>query len=745
MAGRPLDRDDIYFNLGDATGKIVETILKLNKDIDRLDLKDKEIQGSIGDLIKEALKGSTADITRLDAKDAELQNSISDILNRIKESITVKTYGASGSDVTTMGTISSGSTSFSSVGLADFSVGQDVYIRGGVKHIKTYTITGTATANGTMTIVPVTGQPTVLSASVIAGDTADSIAQKFRNSTNNWGDWAISGATNQIVITATNFGLASSGSSDTGGTGVTIAGSNTTIGSTLGYATKITAINSSTNVITLQTAASSAGNSGTLLFHDDLPAIRAAQTALINSNVLELKFPSGTYCVSDTATLDIAKLKWKGTKAKIKFVGTSDVPILSLTTTGNTNPYKQRDTVLEGFEVFGRGKTQNTGIHFEGPNANNSVAHIIVDANIHDVKYGVKFFSNTYLVEYRGDAWNCGTCAYIPGGGVNYGENIQLKGGYYNSDLAFQIDIPGGEFFVMGASVDYNQKVAVMNNGGKVVLQPAHVEMTLTTSTQIELNGEGSSFSMVGGTFVGGGTAKSDYIVYCNAGNNGGAWFDNVYMGTLITNTDYFADVVKGVVKIDNPILNNVPNMPRFVSAKSNKLIDGGFEKASIVDEIFISSDSAAITNPLTGTKLSLSLDTTQFKTGAKSLKVTKTGGSGEASKFCIAIPVGYAKKVNYRLFYKKPGAGTGTISFVPAFAKISYNDAGVATIRNMQYQGSGTSVTFTSAAVDWTGVQTDATTVTSPAWASHYLVEVSLDWFTADSIYIDDMIFTEM
>lgn len=716
MSNRPLDRDNMYSNLIDPTPKIIEGVIGVQKEIDRLD-----------------------------AKDVQLQESINNLVGNNSEKTTVKTYGATGSDVTTTGSINAASASFTTTDLKDFSVGQSVYVRGGVKHAKTYTITGTATTAGTVTITPETGKPTVLTISVAVGDTANTIAQKLRSAANTWGEWTISGSTNQVVITATDFGAKGSGSSDTGGTGATIAGANTTTGSTLGYATQITDINPSTKVVTLKDQATSAGNAGTLLFHDDLPAIKAAQTDLIASGVTELEFPNGTYCVSDTATIDIAKLKWVGSKAKIKFIGTTDVPIVSLTTTGNANPYKQRDMVLNGFEIFGRGKSMNTGIHFEGPNANNSVAHIIVDANVHDVKYGVKFFSNTYLVEYKGDAWNCATCAYIPGGGSNYGENIQLKGGYYNSDLAFQIDIPGGEFFVIGASVDYNQKVAVMNNGGKVVLQPAHVEMTLTTSTQIELNGEGSSFSMIGGTFVGGGTAKSDYIAYVNAGNNGGIWFDKVYMGTLLTNTDIFANVVSGVAKIDNPILNNVPNMPRFVSTKSNKLIDGGFEKASIVDEIFISSDSTTISNPLTGTKINLSLDNTQFRSGTKSLKATKTGGSGEASKFCIAVPVTFGKKINYRMYYKKPGTGTGTVAFVPAFAKIRYNDAGVATIKNMQYQGSGTSVAFTATTVDWTAVQTDASTATVPAWASHYLVEISLDWFTADSIFLDDLIITEM
>lgn len=479
---------------------------------------------------------------------------------------------------------------------------------------------------------------------------------------------------------------------------------------------------------------------------DDQPAIMAIQQYAINNGISSLFFPKPTarYATMDTLTIDIGKIKWIGERTKIKYIGSNDVPIVKMTTSGNGNPYQQRGDILAGFEIYGTGKTKNTGIHFEGPDANNSIAHIKVDANVHDVKTGVKFFSNTYLVEFSGDAWNCGTCALIPSGGSNYGENIKLTGAYYNSDLAFQVDIAGGEFFAKGASVDYNSKIAVMNNGGKVFLDTSHVEFTLNTNTQIELNGEGATFSMKQGTFVGGGIAKSDYIVYCNAGNNGGAFFDNVYMGTLLTNTDRFANIVKGVVEIQSPIFNNVPNMPRITSDKHNKLIDGSFEKTSIVDEIFISSDTATIANPLTGTNINLAIDATQFRTGAKSLKVTKVGASG-AAKFCIAIPTSQYKKLNFKLCYKKPNAETGTIYITPAFAKIIYDSNGVAKIKNTQYQGSGTTVTFTSSAVDWTIVQSDSVTVTAPAWASHYLVEVNMDSFTAGSIFFDDVFMGEI
>ncbi|WP_186806729.1 hypothetical protein [Priestia megaterium] len=477
---------------------------------------------------------------------------------------------------------------------------------------------------------------------------------------------------------------------------------------------------------------------------DDTAAIINIQKSAISLGVNNLYFPNGTYCVSDTITIDISKIRWEGSKVSIKYIGVEDVPIIKMISHGNISPYSQRTKAFSGFNIYGKGKEKNTGIHLEGTDSNNAVAHIALDANIHDVKYGVVFFSYTYLVEYTGDAWNCNTCIYMPNGGVDYGENIKLTGAYYNSDLAFGNDNNGGEFFVQ-ASVDYNSRVAVINNGGKIFLKNSHIEFTTNSSIPIELHGDGAVFEMTGGTFITGGTTRPDYIVYCDAGNNGGAWFQNVFMGNLYTNTDFFANIVKGIVRIDNPSANTVPFIPRFVSNRSNKLIDGGFEKISVVDEIFISSDTKPIIDPLIGNNLSLVTDSTQFRSGFRSLKVTKFFGYGSNSHFCFSVPVSVYKKLNFKLYYKKTGTETGTVYVTPAFAKLIYDVNGVARIKNMIYQGSGTMLSFTTTAVDWTLIQSDVITVTTPSWASHYLIEVNMDWFKEGSLFFDDIFIGEI
>lgn len=477
---------------------------------------------------------------------------------------------------------------------------------------------------------------------------------------------------------------------------------------------------------------------------DDTAAITNIQQGAMSLGVNSLYFPNGTYCLSDTLTIDISKIRWEGSKVSIKYIGIEDIPIIKLISRGNLSPYSQRTKAFSGFNIYGKGKEKNTGIHLEGTDSNNAVAHIALDANIHDVKYGVVFFSYTYLVEYTGDAWNCNTCIYMPNGGIDYGENIRLTGAYYNSDLAFRNDNNGGEFFVQ-ASIDYNKRVAVINNGGKIFLKNSHIEFTTNSSVPIELHGDGAVFEMTGGAFITGGTTRPDYMVYCDAGNNGGAWFQNVFMGNLYTNTDFFANIAKGIVKIDNLSAKTVPFLPRFVSNRSNKLIDGGFEKTSVVDEIFISSDTKPITNPLIGNNLSLIIDNTQFRSGLRSLKATKIFGIGSVSHFCFSVPVSVYTKLNFKLYYKKPGTGTGTVYLTPAFAKIIYDANGVAKIKNIQYQGSGTALVFTTSAVDWTLIQSDVITVTTPSWASHYLVEVNMDWFIADSLFFDDIFIGEI
>jgi len=183
--------------------------------------------------------------------------------------------------------------------------------------------------------------------------------------------------------------------------------------------------------------------------------------------------------------------------------------------------------------------------------------------------------------------------------------------------------------------------------------------------------------------------------------------------------------------------------MCRLLGEGQNRLADGSFELASIVDNFFISADTAAITDRTNGANIDLALSSAHARTGSKSLQATT--GSGGWARFAVAVPIKPGAVCNYECYYKKPGAETGRVFFTDHHAILGVNADGVPTIMHKSSAISTRVANFTSEAVDWTMAYGIHTCIRSPHWATHYVVEVVMHELKNANLYIDDFVISVM
>ncbi|MED3814391.1 hypothetical protein P4573_19230 [Priestia megaterium] len=143
-----------------------------------------------------------------------------------------------------------------------------------------------------------------------------------------------------------------------------------------------------------------------------------------------------------------------------------------------------------------------------------------------------------------------------------------------------------------------------------------------------------------------------------------------------------------------------------LLSTSINALADGGFENSTILDNWFITTDAATVSDKLVGTNLSLSLSSDFAKIGTKPLKVSKTAAGGSPAQYSLAIPASecgsrYAAAFNYR----KVGAGTGSIYADMKWVIVENNTSGIPVIKYSSPSISAKTITFTASEIDWTNL----------------------------------------
>jgi len=506
------------------------------------------------------------------------------------------------------------------------------------------------------------------------------------------------------------------------------------------------------NIFNYMTAAQIAdvqSNSATI---DVSTTIQAALNAFVAAGqFVDIIFPNGTYKLNNALTINVTYMAVDFNNSTLDFTGIASGYALNIVGQVGASPYGNGKVAICNGVLQGPGHSSALyGIRFfnANPASEAGPSHISLSNIVtRDFVVGHTFSSNSYVINlFNCDVLGCATGLTQAATGTNFGERISYFGStiFNNTVTAVDMNNPNGAFVFSQCSFDYNARQFYIN-GGRVNLTNCHIEADTYAAEPIYINSaNGGTFVMQGGWMVcTGSNSVSIVSVNTTANQGGGASFRDVSMNNLGSAT-YFATGT-GRCTVSNTFSYDTRQNPLLLSAVGNLLTDGGFE-GTIVADAFISGDTASITSRVTGTNIALSNSSSYARTGTKSLKVAKAGASGTVCQFVILGALqDKSSAANRKLYYKKPGTETGTVFVSYGYANIqSSATTGVPFI--YKAVGSGTiTITFTATAVDWTVLQSGEPITVAPPWATHSVVIVNMDGFTAGDLYFDDAEMTAM
>ncbi|HPU62239.1 MAG TPA: glycosyl hydrolase family 28-related protein [Bacillota bacterium] len=481
---------------------------------------------------------------------------------------------------------------------------------------------------------------------------------------------------------------------------------------------------------------------------DDTWAIQSAINAVVASGQMGVVYiPSGVYRITSGLVVDCGYVSIYGYGAKIDASGMTSGTAMRIHGTALPS-FRQICSSIEGIQLIGTNQNNTAdGLLIAGTGSHDAANLTIRNCYIDGFANGIRFGNNAYLIGfYSTDVRHCAKAIYVPSSIGNAMENVCFIKCTFRQSTRL-VDHQHGGLYFYGCSLDHWYDDCIYINGARLFMYGCHIEHQGTfTEIPIAVHGHGGRLEMFGGsigTTSSTGDVPAQYIVNCDESTDGGGVF--IYGTTLNaikTQTLRFA-TGNGLVVTEHVGFVQQWNMCRILGEGQNRLADGGFELANIVDNWFITADTQPVTSRTNGTNIDLALSSAHARTGSKSLQVTT--GSGAQARSAVAVPIKPGAVCNYECYYKKPGAETGRVFFRDYHAILGVNADGVPTIMHNSSAISTRTANFTSGAVDWTMAYGIHTCIRSPHWATHYVVEVDLDEFRNASFYIDDFIISVM
>jgi hypothetical protein len=350
--------------------------------------------------------------------------------------------------------------------------------------------------------------------------------------------------------------------------------------------------------------------------------------------------------------------------------------------------------------------------------------------------------------------------------GTDAGENISYYGcTWTQGNLAFHLLDGSSEHFLFGCSVDYtNQLVVGQGSPNRLHLSQCHVEPRGVsvggdpTSTSIllgngsdpraavsgrdsfiDIDGNGSYFRMAGGWFDPNNTGGNGPYSYSNLVNlrskSSLAVFDGVAMDNMWNTNNCFWTGLGNCI-VENTQIKNDPsgaNMPSRITdqARGNLLREGQFTTGSFPDLWYISTDTATVTNRLTGTNINITRPS-----GQNVMRLTKVAsGAGRIS--CL-VPIRKNCKISMFGEVLRPSSGNAAGDL---FAELRWvnmqglDSNGVPILGNPDGVTARTSVQLTNTTGAWTSFELKVTESTgtpgtmddvAPSWATHVRVVIN-------------------
>lgn len=412
------------------------------------------------------------------------------------------------------------------------------------------------------------------------------------------------------------------------------------------------------------------------------------------------------------------------------------------------------------------------GVFVLGPGANSNVDAVLYHApaaaiissfttrNFGTMSFraGDKYQNNAYIIKHWGRSISrCQNLVWMPAGYSNYGEAIEYHGSTMSTasgGIGVQNNNANGAIRFFGGSIDYVGRVAIAT-AGRIEFNGTHIEFN-NSSNQLSgipfetSTNETAEIVIDGGEILGYVNplpAAVTTIFRCGAGTNG-ITLNNVKLMKLAMATGNYnindgtgPFKTNGVVCIDGA---GNPGIPMLKSNTQNLIFDPDFTQTGIVDW-YISADTGALVSRTQGVNLTLTKDTTEFRTpGTASLKVSKIYGIGSAGEIQIRVPIKAGKLAMYELFVKGVGL-TGTLFVNAYFASSNYNTSLGVPVTARAVQVGPTRSVAAADMTDWARLAQQSARYYTPEWATHLVLRVQLSSLSAGTINIDDVKVTEL
>ncbi len=405
---------------------------------------------------------------------------------------------------------------------------------------------------------------------------------------------------------------------------------------------------------------------------------------------------------------------------------------------------------VSGLRVFGPGKTSLVDLfRFTSSTAPASSQVLLSQIHGQGFRYINVYGNRAYHVSHVGCSY--GDCAAITYAAAGYSSSAVDITHWYcslsNADLVAEVSEWLAQIKYFGCALTDNAGLFLLS-GGRHELIGCRISMPAPASAVVTLSGSNTRLVMSGGELVMTSTGLHGFDAFFDIGENAEVVLDKTQLFNL-RNTDETLAKGTGRLILSAPLgMPGVSVNPMVLKrdAASNLLSDGGFEESTIKDLVFFNADTAGISSRTVGGSGTLSVSTKEAHSGSQSLLATKTNGAGGTGvSFCIAAPIQPRSRGMGELYYKKPGATTGTIWLSKTYLAIAGCDAsGVPVISRIGVIGSK-EIVCTTSPIDWTRTawfpDNGSIPAVAPAWATHMAWVVTLSSFNAGDFHIDDVI----
>lgn len=483
---------------------------------------------------------------------------------------------------------------------------------------------------------------------------------------------------------------------------------------------------------------------------DDTIAVQTAINAVVTTGKgATVKIPPGTYRITSTLTVDVSYVSIHADGATIDASSITSGIAIHMTgsvATAGGGPYLQSTTVIEGFKLIGNGKAGTvTGIqcHTAGGGGEGTSHFTMRNLNISHFGIGLDYKDHSYAINHYGiDVYSCGICVNQGYPIIDGAEKMNFQGCmFYNSDIAVKILGSETSFTFHSCSFDYNGQQFYIS-AARIFCTNCHVEAADYTGVAFHLESDAFFNFDAGWILVTFGLPHSMNYLIDVVDDNTTCRIANTFVNNARTVTNYWA-TGSGQFIVENIHSFFIGQNPLLAKASNNLLVDGSFEASEIQDNIFLFEDTGEVIHRFIGQNLALSVSTDQSHSGTKSLKADKIFGPFSGAAFRIVVPIPRKEAMlNARLWFNKPGTGTGQFSLSTGWCTIANDRNQVPHFVRQQVRGE-LPFTTTSAATGWTSYTDGDPYQKCPMWATHYYIQVYMTVWDSNggsAIYFDDI-----